>query len=339
MQRNDLHFLFSELPDRSTQKLLCSYLSLFGEVENCEYDALGHRATVSFSASDDPDKILNARHRFLGMPIVVNRVPTAGAAAAVASALPLDSSASIASPAIAPSDFCVAPSPCDSKPAPAPPGNCFRACFSMSCSSPHPLPEHFCDMTFACDVMDDPVVAADGFTYEREAITQWLASHSTSPTTNEPMHSKVVFPNVSIRAQIIAWRELHGLPMASNTCSVPVPSSSRARVFSSTAASSSLLKSSAAVCPTHPNEPLRAFCITCKKSICSDCAVDTTLCKLHVTRSVSSIITQLQSEHAIWQQVHAGLPEQNQVRHILGYMVSFRARIFNCIIAGADRPR
>jgi hypothetical protein len=68
-------------------------------------------------------------------------------------------------------------------------------------------------MTFSCDLMQDPVVAADGFTYERASITEWLASHSTSPTTNQAMDSKTLFPNVSIRAQIIAWKEAHGLPL------------------------------------------------------------------------------------------------------------------------------
>ena len=189
-------------------------------------------------------------------------------------------------------------------------------------------------MTFSCDIMDDPVVAADGFTYERAAITQWLASHSTSPTTNHVMDSKTVFPNVSIRAQIIAWRESHGLPIASSSSSAPNPLSSRVRVLPSAGASNSLLKSSVAVCPAHPNESLRAFCITCKKSICSDCAVDSTLCKSHVTRSVSSIITQLQSEHSIWKQVHDGLPEHNQVRHLVSFAIVF----FHGIVAGADRP-
>lgn len=32
--------------------------------------------------------------------------------------------------------------------------------------------------------MVDPVFAADGHTYEREAIEAWLQAHSTSPMTN-----------------------------------------------------------------------------------------------------------------------------------------------------------
>jgi hypothetical protein len=30
----------------------------------------------------------------------------------------------------------------------------------------------------------DPVICADGHSYERDAITRWLAAHNTSPKTN-----------------------------------------------------------------------------------------------------------------------------------------------------------
>ena len=46
------------------------------------------------------------------------------------------------------------------------------------------LPEAFmCPIT--SELMADPVSTADGFSYEREAITTWLEEHSTSPLTNE----------------------------------------------------------------------------------------------------------------------------------------------------------
>jgi len=38
-------------------------------------------------------------------------------------------------------------------------------------------------MNFQCQLMIDPVIAADGFTYEREAIELWLQGHDTSPRT------------------------------------------------------------------------------------------------------------------------------------------------------------
>ena len=33
----------------------------------------------------------------------------------------------------------------------------------------------------------DPVIAADGHTYEKAAITEWLQEHQTSPVTGETL--------------------------------------------------------------------------------------------------------------------------------------------------------
>jgi hypothetical protein len=60
--------------------------------------------------------------------------------------------------------------------------------------------------------MDDPVVAADGHTYNRVDIENWLKQHNTSPHTNEELDHKMLTPNIAIRRQINAWREEHGLP-------------------------------------------------------------------------------------------------------------------------------
>jgi hypothetical protein len=50
---------------------------------------------------------------------------------------------------------------------------------------------YICPITFA--PMIDPVMCADGHTYERKAIEDWLQNHDTSPTTNEPLVSKHLF--------------------------------------------------------------------------------------------------------------------------------------------------
>jgi hypothetical protein len=172
-------------------------------------------------------------------------------------------------------------------------------------------------MAFSCELMEDPVVAADGFTYERAAITEWIASHSTSPTTNQSMVSKILFPNLSLRSQIVAWKEENRLPRGV-ACNVPADtSSSFACSAGQPSASTSQLPPSVVTCPTHALEPLRAFCVSCKKSICSDCAVDSTLCKNHVTRSLSSIIAQLRAEHSRWQQILPELPNHHQVSFVV----------------------
>ena len=37
-------------------------------------------------------------------------------------------------------------------------------------------------------VFRDPVIAADGHTYERQAIVRWITAHGTSPLTRQPLN-------------------------------------------------------------------------------------------------------------------------------------------------------
>ena len=55
--------------------------------------------------------------------------------------------------------------------------------------------------------MVEPVVAADGQSYERSAIERWLATKSTSPLTGEALEYTGLFPNHSLRRMIRAWQE------------------------------------------------------------------------------------------------------------------------------------
>ncbi|KAJ1454155.1 hypothetical protein M885DRAFT_427227, partial [Pelagophyceae sp. CCMP2097] len=50
------------------------------------------------------------------------------------------------------------------------------------------------------EVMQDPVLAADGHSYERCAIEQWLATRDTSPLTNAPLDSKLLIPNHALKS-------------------------------------------------------------------------------------------------------------------------------------------
>ena len=54
--------------------------------------------------------------------------------------------------------------------------------------------------------MVDPVVLlGDGMTYERAAIAKWLEVHSTSPMTNQPLQSKVLVANHSLKSIIASF--------------------------------------------------------------------------------------------------------------------------------------
>ena len=53
-----------------------------------------------------------------------------------------------------------------------------------------------------CTPMHDPVVAGDGFTYERSAIAKWLEEHNTSPLTNERLQTDRLVPNKTLKIAI-----------------------------------------------------------------------------------------------------------------------------------------
>ena len=61
--------------------------------------------------------------------------------------------------------------------------------------------DYYCSIT--CEVMSDPVMAADGYSYERVAIEQWLATGAgTSPKTNERLENEKLLPNKALKALI-----------------------------------------------------------------------------------------------------------------------------------------
>lgn len=67
----------------------------------------------------------------------------------------------------------------------------------------HVAPEfHSFDCPISRERMVDPVVAADGHTYERAAIEAWFAQHSTSPMTREKMWNQKLLPNHALRNAI-----------------------------------------------------------------------------------------------------------------------------------------
>ena len=58
--------------------------------------------------------------------------------------------------------------------------------------------EVVCPIT--CEIMLDPVVAADGHSYERRAIEAWLRTgRTTSPNTGAELEDRTLKPNHSLR--------------------------------------------------------------------------------------------------------------------------------------------
>ena len=57
--------------------------------------------------------------------------------------------------------------------------------------------------------MEDPVFAADGYTYEREGIQAWITNHNTSPMTNLPLSHTLLTPNLGLRSAVKEWLDRH----------------------------------------------------------------------------------------------------------------------------------
>ncbi|XP_078169067.1 U-box domain-containing protein 57-like [Carex rostrata] len=71
------------------------------------------------------------------------------------------------------------------------------------------IPSHFICPIYQ-EVMKDPCIAADGFTYDAEAIKQWLSTgHNTSPMTNLSLPHHDLIPNRVLRSAIHEWLQSH----------------------------------------------------------------------------------------------------------------------------------
>ncbi|XP_057476986.1 U-box domain-containing protein 32-like [Actinidia eriantha] len=72
---------------------------------------------------------------------------------------------------------------------------------------PHRIPSHFVCPIFQ-EVMKDPHIAADGFTYEADAIKGWFNSgHKTSPMTNLKLGHCDLTPNYALYYAIQEWQQ------------------------------------------------------------------------------------------------------------------------------------
>ncbi|KAM9850689.1 WD repeat, SAM and U-box domain-containing protein 1-like [Aulostomus maculatus] len=68
--------------------------------------------------------------------------------------------------------------------------------------------EFLCPITR--ELMKDPVIAADGYSYEREPIENWIrGKNKTSPMTNLPLLTTLLTPNRSLKMAIARWKSTH----------------------------------------------------------------------------------------------------------------------------------
>ncbi|KAF7235241.1 WD repeat, SAM and U-box domain-containing protein 1 [Varanus komodoensis] len=71
------------------------------------------------------------------------------------------------------------------------------------------IPDEFlCPITR--ELMKEPVIAADGYSYEKQAMENWIVKkRHSSPMTNLPLQKLVLIPNRSLKMAINRWLETH----------------------------------------------------------------------------------------------------------------------------------
>ncbi|KAF8113796.1 hypothetical protein N665_0045s0039 [Sinapis alba] len=74
-------------------------------------------------------------------------------------------------------------------------------------SSPSAPKDFICPISM--EIMRDPHVAADGFTYEAEEIRTWLNENDTSPMTRAKLAHRHLTPNFTLRSLINDWLQHH----------------------------------------------------------------------------------------------------------------------------------
>ena len=70
------------------------------------------------------------------------------------------------------------------------------------------------------ELMEDPVLCADGQTYERKHIMEWLQRSPTSPITRQPLDARMIHPNYALKSSITRWKADSNRP--------PLPSPAKA---------------------------------------------------------------------------------------------------------------
>ena len=85
--------------------------------------------------------------------------------------------------------------------------------------SPEVLASFYCPISY--DPMNDPVICADGQTYNRSSIETWFAGgHITSPLTGAPLPHLELIPNIVLRNIILS----HFPSLSSSAISLPASS-------------------------------------------------------------------------------------------------------------------
>jgi len=96
------------------------------------------------------------------------------------------------------------------------------------------IPQSFiCPITH--DIMGEPVIAPDGYTYDKDAIITWLSNHNTSPITKQYMTVSQLVPNRALKDSIDEYKKQSLVPTdfiqtVEQTSAVPISSRDPVRI-------------------------------------------------------------------------------------------------------------
>ncbi|OAY64056.1 U-box domain-containing protein 34 [Ananas comosus] len=79
-----------------------------------------------------------------------------------------------------------------------------NVCFKLRKSIDYAPSHYYCPILK--EIMDDPYIAADGYTYEYRAIKAWLEKHMISPVTKHRLSHSSIMPNHALRSAIQEWK-------------------------------------------------------------------------------------------------------------------------------------
>ncbi|KAM3917573.1 WD repeat, SAM and U-box domain-containing protein 1 isoform 2-T2 [Leptodactylus fuscus] len=82
---------------------------------------------------------------------------------------------------------------------------------ATSCNVPE---EFLCPIT--CEIMKDPVIASDGYSYERKAIESWISTRRSSPMTNLPLENLLLTPNRTLKMALNRWLDTRAQEISSS---------------------------------------------------------------------------------------------------------------------------
>ena len=77
---------------------------------------------------------------------------------------------------------------------------------SFDCEIPN---QYICPITL--EIMREPTICTDGFTYEKEAIL--ALTNKISPMTREPIDRKILISNIALKQLIQQFAETNGIDL------------------------------------------------------------------------------------------------------------------------------